>query len=260
LRLRFPADTFEGNKMATKSDSTSLVSRQGWLLILASLITIALYFIPYGRYVIYPLMLFSTFAHEMGHGLTAILMGGQFVDFKMWSDGSGVARHLGSYGAVSRALISAGGLTGPALLGAAFFGLSRTGFVRLGLYLISAVAAFSLAFFVRNAFGVFFVVVFVMICLAFAKMAPEAAVRFFLVFLGMQLSVTVFSRGDYLFMQYAETSGGRMPSDVMQISDAIGGPYWLWGAMVGLLSIGVLVAGLWVFLRGGREEASAKES
>ena len=52
----------------------------------AAVVTIVLYFVPFGKYVLYPLMLFSTFVHEMGHGLTAAL-GGDFLYFKMWADG-----------------------------------------------------------------------------------------------------------------------------------------------------------------------------
>jgi hypothetical protein len=77
---------------------------------------------------------------------------------------------------------------------------------------------------------------------------PEPA-QLGLVFRATQLSMSVFSRGDYLFMEYAETADGKMPSDVAQMADALIGPYWLWGAMCGLFSVVVLCVGLWVFLR-----------
>ena len=46
----------------------------------------------------------ATYAHEMGHGLTAVIVGGEFEYFKMWADGSGVAMHL-SPGGVRSALV-----------------------------------------------------------------------------------------------------------------------------------------------------------
>jgi hypothetical protein len=71
-----------------------------------------------------------------------------------------------------------------------------------------------------------------------------------LVFFSTQLAASVFSRGDYLFMEYAQTAEGQMPSDVSQMADALVGPFWLWGGACGLFSVLVLSLGLWVFFRG----------
>ncbi len=67
--------------------------------------------------------------------------------------------------------------------------------------------------------------------------------------LAIQLSLSVFSRGDYLFTDVAETAGGTMPSDVARMAEALILPYWFWGGVVGLLSVLVLIIGLWSFLR-----------
>ena len=82
-------------------------------LIGAAIATVVLYFIPFGNYVLYPLMLFSTFVHEMGHGLTAMVLGGDFLYFKMWADGSGVAAYAGHFSGFGKALTAAGGPIGP---------------------------------------------------------------------------------------------------------------------------------------------------
>ena len=76
-------------------DEVSLVRRARWTLVISAAVTIALYAIPQGHYVAYPLMLISTVVHEMGHGIASLLVGGDFIDFRMWSNGSGVARHTG---------------------------------------------------------------------------------------------------------------------------------------------------------------------
>ena len=41
-------------------------------------VTLALYYVPYARFLGYPLMLLSTLAHETGHGIAALLVGGNF--------------------------------------------------------------------------------------------------------------------------------------------------------------------------------------
>jgi hypothetical protein len=216
-------------------------------------VTALLYAVPYGQYVAYPLLLLSTLVHELGHGLTAVLMGGDFESFKMWADGSGVAMHSGRYGAVAAAMVSAGGLVGPAV-GAAV-GLTcarRTLSSRVFLYIIGGGLALSLLLVVRNPFGWVFVGAVAAICLFIAAKANGDIAQIAVMFLSVQLALSVFSRSDYLFTAEAQTANGVMPSDVQQMSNALGGPYWFWGAVCAALSVAVLGVGAFSLLRKNR--------
>ena len=82
--------------------------------------------IPSGRWAWWPLMLLSTLAHELGHGLAAVTVGGDFVSLQMFADGSGVAATAHSGGRMVRAVVSAGGLVGPAIVAGGLFFLART--------------------------------------------------------------------------------------------------------------------------------------
>ena len=73
------------------------------------------------------------------------------------------------------------------------------------------------------------------------KASPRGA-QVALVFLAVQLSLSVFSRSDYLF-----TPG---TSDVGAIESALFLPYWFWGAVCGGFSVVVLAIGAFAFLRG----------
>jgi hypothetical protein len=213
-------------------------------------VTVLLYTVPYGQYVAYPLLLLSTLVHELGHGITAVLMGGDFHSFKMWVDGSGVAMHSGHYGAVASAMVSAGGLIGPAV-GAAV-GLAcarRTTSSRIFLYLIGGGLALSLLLVVRNPFGWIFVGAVAAICLSIAAKASADLAQIAVMFLSVQLALSVFSRSDYLFTAEAQTAKGLMPSDVQQMANALGGPYWLWGAVCAAFSVAVLLVGAVSLLR-----------
>jgi hypothetical protein len=222
-------------------------------LIWAAVLTIVLYFIPFGNYVLYPLTLFSTFTHEVGHGLAAVAVGNEFVSFRMWADGSGIAQHRGFTSPLKQAAISTGGLAGPAIVAAALFLIGRrAGFARTALYVFAAGCVLAEVLVVRNTFGIIYVAALGLLCFGVAHKADPTINQVFVVFLAIQLSLSAFSRSDYLFMQYAQTAGGRLPSDTMQIALALGGPYWLWGALVGLLSVTILVCGLWSFLRATR--------
>jgi hypothetical protein len=64
--------------------------------------------------VVYPLRLFVTFIHELGHGLAAEATGGDFLQFRVESSGAGLAYTRGGY----RPAIIAAGYTGTALFGA----------------------------------------------------------------------------------------------------------------------------------------------
>src|ERR1700690_2678235 len=73
-------------------------------------------FIPFGGVLLYPLTLLSTWVHEMGHGMTALLCGGRFASLDVFANGSGLA-----YTATSRpwqaGLVAAGGLVAPPIVG-----------------------------------------------------------------------------------------------------------------------------------------------
>ncbi len=220
------------------------------VLFISIALTAALYLIPFGFWVAYPLTLFSTLVHELGHGLTALATGGRFEHLNIYANASGVAHSASGAGDVGRALVSAGGLVGPALLAAVGFlvcGRERgaTGFL-LALALGLATA---LALFVRNPFGIFYTVA-VVLTLGWIVVRGSAHTRqIAAVFLSVQLALSVFSRGDYLFTDTAHTTAGIMPSDVAHMASALGGPYWLWGLVCGAFSVLVLWGGASLFLR-----------
>ena len=63
-------------------------------LILGALLILALQrWVPMGRLILYPFTLLSTWVHEMGHGISALLVGGHFLRLDIYADASGMA-HL----------------------------------------------------------------------------------------------------------------------------------------------------------------------
>jgi len=61
------------------------------LLLIATLLTVAIWFIPYADYLVYPIRLFVTFIHESSHAIIALLTGGSVQSLTIAVDGSGVA-------------------------------------------------------------------------------------------------------------------------------------------------------------------------
>ncbi len=221
-------------------------SRQAaWAVSIAAVLTLLLYFVPALQLLAYPFMLLSTLVHEMGHGITAMLLGGRFHSFQRWIDGSGVAMYSGDFGRFTTALVAAGGLLGPSITAAIFFNAVATpkrAQVCLGLFAL--LCGMAIILLVRNLFGIVFVALIAMLSLLFAVGKLKRHAQLALAFLATQLALSVFSRMDYLFTPIANTNAGAMPSDVGQIAHALFLPYWFWGALLAVFSILVLVAGL----------------
>jgi hypothetical protein len=228
------------------------------LLLLTIGATVLLYVIPFGRFVAYPLLLLSTLAHELGHGITAALTGARFDSFQMWFNGSGLARWTPNMDTTRAdvALTGAGGLVGPAIVAAICFVVARrdrAARIAFGAMALLLVVAEILV--VRNAFGLVFVG---LVAVAFGAIALKASASFAktaLVFVAVQLSLAVFSRSDYLFKQAANTGAGTGPSDVKIMEIATGVPYWVWGLACGLFSVAILAAGAFLYVREAKPPA-----
>lgn len=210
----------------------------------AAALTLALYFIPQLESIARPLELLSTLVHERGHGLTALALGGELHRLAIWSDGSGQAEYSGAFGRLAFAATAAGGLLGPPLGALAMFHASHSArAARVALAAFTALLLVALLLWVRNLFGLAFVA---SLCALLGLLLLKGGrwAQFVTAFLAMQLTLSVFSRSDYLFTSHAETAGGTTPSDTAQIADALFLPFWFWGALIAVVSLAILVVGL----------------
>jgi hypothetical protein len=233
--------------------------RQATIVLLGSVaITLAMFLIPSPEntwWLLAPFRWLHIYVHEFGHGIAAVLAGGRFEEFEMYTY-SGLAHTRGiPAGGLAAAFVCAGGLCGPAVVGGVFLGAGRK--PRLARYALAAFGAFmalSLVLWTRTPFGWGFGAVVAALSLLIALKARPAHAQMFLVFLGVQLALSVYTGGGYLFTQYVEIQNGhRGPSDTQAMSDAIGGPYWFWGVVCAAFSAAVLLVGLWGYLRPERK-------
>ncbi|MDZ4765853.1 MAG: M50 family metallopeptidase [Chloroflexota bacterium] len=88
----------------------------------ASMLVFILWNVPALDFALYPFRLFVTFVHETGHGLAALVTGGQFLGFRVFESGAGLAVTAGG----ARALILPAGYLGAAAFGATLFYLAHT--------------------------------------------------------------------------------------------------------------------------------------
>jgi hypothetical protein len=216
-------------------------------------LTLLLYLVPYGDTIAYPLLLISTLAHELGHGVAGVLVGGEFHSLKIFPDASGMASISFGGGRIASAVVAAGGLVGPPVVAALLFMVSvRPKVARFALAGIAMLLVAILLLLVRNPFGWVFVGLVAALAGLIAWKASARVAQLVVVFIAVQLALSVYSRGDYLFTDVARTAQGPAPSDVAQMADALFLPYWFWGGVCALLSVLVLAGGTWLFWRATR--------
>lgn len=231
--------------------------RQAAIVLVGSVaITLAMFLIPspeHTWWLLAPFRWLHIYVHEFGHGIAALLAGGEFDKFEMWTY-SGVATIRGVSGSVASAFVSAGGLCGPAVVGGIFLAAGRNPrLARLALGGFGAFMALSLVLWTRTPFGWGFGAVIAALSLLIAIGARPAHAQAVLVFLGVQLALSVYTGGGYLFTQYVTIQNGQHnPSDTQQMADALLLPYWFWGIACAAFSALVLLAGLWAYVRPAR--------
>lgn len=221
-------------------------------LIVGALLILALErLVPMGRLLLYPFTLLSTWVHEMGHGVTALFCGGHFARLDIFADASGMAHSAVAPG-VRQALVAAGGLLFPPLIGALCLLLSRRA-ARLLLFGLCAAMLLSLPLWVRTGIGWLSVGGLGLGLALLARTLGETGRLFLAQLVGLLLASDTLARSDYLFMQNARVGGAAHPSDVAAIANVMGGPVFLWGGVVAMLSALLLGVGLYSVLRKNRQ-------
>jgi Peptidase M50B-like len=213
--------------------------------------------VPLGYYLLYPLTLLGTFVHEMGHGLTALLLGNSFSQMVMNMDGSGMAHWSGNPGRINVALIAAGGLVGPSVAGSILLMVSRTTRgARLMLMLMAAFMGLCALIWVRNVFGLAFVLGWAAFFYIASKIPSDRVATFVLHVVAITLCMAIFRDIDYMFSDHANVSGVMNPSDSAQMAKALFLPYWVWGAIVAAFSVIVMWIGIGVAAKSSRSSSS----
>lgn len=106
--------------------------------LIAVVLTLLLYFLPIGRSLTYPFLLFATFIHESSHAIATVLTLGHVDSLTVALDGSGLTMSRGG----ASILVSSAGYVGTALFGGLLLVLSkdssRTKIVLMGCAVLAA--------------------------------------------------------------------------------------------------------------------------
>lgn len=197
--------------------------------------------VPKGRVLLYPFALLGTWAHEMGHGLTALVVGGSFRRLEIHRNLDGLAFSTG-LSRLGKALVAAGGLLAPALAGGGFIVLgSRQSTAPWILAGLAATLLVSLVLFVRNLFAWFALGLVGLVLVPVAWRSPEVIRIFVAQLVGIQFCVASWGSLDYMFTRHFRRWDGTLtPSDTQTIAEVLLLPYWFWGALIAGLSLAIL--------------------
>lgn len=218
------------------------------VLLASAAATAALYALPAAEVVAWPLHMLATLVHEMGHGVVGLLTGGSFERLQIWPNGSGAATVASGLGRLGEAAMAAGGLVGPAVAAAIGFvaGRTPTG-ARAFLLALGSLLVVAEVLVIRGLFSLVFAGALAALCLAIGLRSSPQRAQWIVIFLSVQLALSVFSDGGYLFVEQATIPEGIYVSDVGRIAQILFLPYWFWGLVCGAFSVAVLVSGLRIY-------------
>ena len=196
------------------------------------------------RWLLWPLKQFGVYVHELFHGLAALVSGGSFSKMILFQDGGGVAYTV-TYSPVSRVIVSAGGLIGPALLGGIVLFFSRR--FRLTHYLLKALAALLVIctlLWVRDWYTAIFGISIATLLAAVSFLPSKTFLRIFAQYLGIQLSVENLLDFDYMFTERFVRDGQTHLSDTGNIARVLGGSYFFWGCLIAAITLLIILVTL----------------
>lgn len=223
-------------------------------LILAALVPTLLWQVRFGAYAMYPFSIMGTWFHEMGHGLTALLLGGSFHSLELYYSGGGVA-HTGGGGWIGSALVSAGGLMGPPIAGFLFLLASvRPSTTRASLWFLGGLMLLSVLVWVRSLFGCVSIALIGSAIVFAAMRAPVDLQAFLVKLIGVQACISAYRSRGYMFSSEAHVGGAVMHSDTAAIAEKLLLPFWFWGAVLFAATLALLIGGIYLSVKWAHSE------
>lgn len=230
------------------------------LLLIATFATIALWFIPFAEYLVYPIRLFVTFVHESGHAIAAFITGGSVQSLTISADGSGVVYSAPS-GLIGALITSSAGYLSTTLFGVLMLYLMRRNFSAHKILLISGafVAVVTVIFgiispvfnflslnvpFSSVAFTVVVGLLLAAGMIALALYASPKIANFAVAFLAVQCLLNALSDLKTLFFINAPLAGDNIANDAGNMAEATGIPAFLWVVVWIVISVVMIAIGM----------------
>lgn len=227
------------------------------LLVLSTLLTLALWFIPFADLITYPIRIFVTYIHEAGHALAALASFGAVNRIALDWGGSGVTETVGGAGF----LISSAGYLSTTLYGSSLLLLlrrkrnARSAALGTGILLLAMTVLFG-----GNLFAWMAGLTLGAGCLLIALKARPGLTHFMMSFLAIQCLLNAIY--DLFTLMYLSAFAPAYRTDAQNMAEATGGliPAIAWAVGWSLLSTAILVTTLVIYYRSLRHRAALAET
>ena len=226
------------------------------LLVLGSMLTLVLWFIPFAEVITYPIRLFVTFVHEAGHALAALITLGGVRRIAIFWNGSGVTETIGGVGF----LISSAGYLGTTLYGATLLLLLRRARFAKTAALGTGIMLLVMTLFFGGNLGAWATGLLVGGgCIALGLKAKPAVVHFLMSFLAVQSLLNAFY--DLRTLMYLSAFQPSSSNDAQNMAAATGGiiPAVIWAIGWSIISIVILAATMLAYYRSINRRKLAQE-
>jgi len=227
--------------------------RDGRLLLVTVAIVICMN-IPLVRFALYPFDIYSTWIHELCHGLAALMTGGRIVKLEIFPDTSGLA--TSAINPARRGFVASAGYQGTAIMGffLLIFRRTKRG-PRSGTMGLAITMVLSCILWVRNAFGLSFLLCMGLVLAGLAYKLPSTHIRNLYIILSVTCSLNAISHVHNLFGLNNYINGEAASSDAHTMADYVGGSFMAWAILWLILAIVLTVLGI-VFAIPGPDEVA----
>ena len=194
---------------------------------------------PWGPLALYPFTLFTTWVHECGHAVAAVLLGGSVASITIQPDTSGLTRSLMPASRIAQGVVASAGYLTASVVGCLLLAASRV--ERRAKPILWGIGVFMLAtllLWIRNLFGAIVVAAWaVTLLLLGGKRGARGVAGFVVSLLAIQVALNAVFDIRMLFFV-------RGASDAATMARLFLAPAWFWAAVWMGVSIGMLVSTL----------------
>lgn len=220
-----------------------------WKLLLIGLIILICMNVPIVRWAFYPFVVFTTWIHECCHGIAALMMGYSVSKLEIFTDTSGLATVSYDPDNSNRhrlAFFISAGYQGTPVIGFLLLIFRRTKRgPRIGLWLLGLVMLITVAFWIRNLFGIVSVLVIAFFLLLCGWKLPSGWMRASYTVLSVTTVLAAISSCRALFGPTQTVNGEAIVSDAHAMAEIFNGTSsWMWATI--WLFFGIIMAFLGV--------------
>lgn len=244
---------------------------QAKMLMLAAIVSVGLWFIPFAEILIYPFRIFVTFIHEGGHAIAALLTGNSVQSLSVSMSGSGEVYSTRG-GTFSQMFVSSAGYLGAMAFGAVLLVLIRRAAAARVILFASAFLILFLTFvfgFLKPIFSggpaswwsvPFTFIAGVVISLglyAIGRWTGERVALFIVSMIAVQCILNALLDLKTVFF-LSSPFGPVVPNDAVNMANATGVPAIFWAVLWIAVAFGILLLALRVYV-SARDRAFDKQ-